>query len=151
MVVFTLFFSDVFIKNTHNLKMWQILIYKKYYASFWHLVFGHFKICQIIGNMPMDHIFLEMGPPCPHLLVTKRIKMQFSAHASGSRAATDPADPDLLTTRIQNSRSGSVKKTFLLSLVQKFGNLKFSPNLQFESCCPETSYENNLSCFKIFK
>ena len=43
------------------------------------------------------------------------------------RAATDPADPDpdLLTTRIQNSRSGSVKKIFLLNLVQKFGHLKF--------------------------
>ena len=48
-----------------------------------------------------------------------------------TRAATDPADPDpdpdpdLLTTRIQKSRSGSVKKTFLQNLVQKFGHLKF--------------------------
>ena len=42
------------------------------------------------------------------------------------RAATDLADPDpdLLTTRIQNSRSGSVNKTCLLNLVQKFGHLK---------------------------
>ena len=42
------------------------------------------------------------------------------------RAATDSADPDpdLLTTRIQNSRSGSVKKIFLSNLLQKFGHLK---------------------------
>ena len=40
------------------------------------------------------------------------------------RTATDPADPDLLTTRIQNLRSGSVNKICLLNLVQKFGYLK---------------------------
>ena len=34
------------------------------------------------------------------------------------RVATDQ---DLLTNRIQNSRSGSVKKTFLLNFAQKFG------------------------------
>ena len=41
------------------------------------------------------------------------------------RAATDPADPDpdpdLLTTRIQNSRSVSVKKICLLNLLQILG------------------------------
>ena len=41
-----------------------------------------------------------------------------------TRAATDPADPDLLITRIQNSRSGSVKKIFLLNLVQKIWAFK---------------------------
>ena len=48
------------------------------------------------------------------------------------RAATDPADPnpdpDLLTTRIQKSRSGSVKKICLLNLVKAFEHLKFFLN-----------------------
>ena len=42
----------------------------------------------------------------------------------GIRAATDPAnpEPDLLTTRIRHSRSGSVKKIVLLNLEHKFGH-----------------------------
>ena len=42
------------------------------------------------------------------------------------RAATDPADPDLITTRTQNSRSGSVKELC---------TTKFSTKLRaFEIC-----------------
>ena len=43
------------------------------------------------------------------------------------RAVTDLVDPDLLTTRIQNSRSGSVEKIILclLNLIQNFVHLKF--------------------------
>ena len=41
------------------------------------------------------------------------------------RAATDPADPDLLPTRIQNLSSGSVRSYVLLKLVQNFEHVKF--------------------------
>ena len=44
------------------------------------------------------------------------------------RAATDPADqdpdPDLLTTRIQNSRSGSVKRIFFAKFSAEIWALK---------------------------
>ena len=42
-----------------------------------------------------------------------------------ARAATDPPDPDLLTTRFKNLRSGSVKKIFLTNLMQKFVHFTF--------------------------
>ena len=45
------------------------------------------------------------------------------------RAATDLENPDLLTTRIENSKYGSVKKTSFINLVQHYGRLKFVPKI----------------------
>ena len=83
----------------------------------------------VMIDVKKRHLIILLSQDKKHLQQQQRMTSYYVPSCTRTRAATDPADPDpdpdLLTTRIQNLRSGSVKKICFLNLVQHFGHLKF--------------------------